>query len=229
MIPKSGNRFSDRDHAPIKFVFSYSSACRSASAGVASTGRATAGRAIAVFRLRWLADRRRPRPIDAVRPDRIDRKSAAGSPQADRSLFLQALLADHQRSAVRRSLSRRDDDRRARAIIAQRLRPQRQRDKPAIRQLRHAARLVAGDAIGKRSIARQPRVGIGREPFLDEERILGGPHQMQPPVPAAHADAVAVGGDQDVRLRRRQRPNHRERDRARAAPAQRRPQQSRAG
>ena len=59
------------------------------------------------------------------------------------------------------------------------------------------------------------RIGIGSQPFLHQERILGGPHQMQPAVPAAHADIVAVAGDQDIRLRHRQRPDHR---RARARP-----------
>ena len=69
------------------------------------------------------------------------------------------------------------------------------------------------------------RIGIGRQPLLEQKGILAGAHQMQPPVPAADGDIVAVGGDQDIRLRHRQRPDDRSRQHQRAGPAQRRAQQ----
>jgi hypothetical protein len=61
------------------------------------------------------------------------------------------------------------------------------------------------------------------QPFLQKKRILGGPHQMQAAVFAAHPDIVAIAGNQDIGLRHRQRPNHGEHQHGGAGPAQRRP------
>ena len=77
-----------------------------------------------------------------TRPDRLDRKAVAASPQRQRALPTQPILIDHQRTAGRR-LPGRHQQYGTLAIVRQGVRPQRQCDQPAIGQLRHAAGLVA--------------------------------------------------------------------------------------
>src|ERR1700736_6086736 len=84
-------------------------------------------------RQRWFGlgvacDRRRPGPIDAFWPDSVNRKSVTGSPQRQRALSAQTFPVDDSRWTCRRRLPRGHNQRRALAIVAQRVGPQRQRD-----------------------------------------------------------------------------------------------------
>ena len=139
-------------------------------------------------------------------------KPSRASPQRQRALPAQAFLIDHQRAAGRRRLPRRHQQRRALAIVAQGVRPQRQRDqtrrRPAAPRSRPGRMTRPRQARDRRPACRRRRPPATPSARKHPCDVLH-PDQMQPPVLAADADGVAVGGDQDVRLRRRQRPDHR--------------------
>ena len=202
----------------------HSSPCCSGSGGVASTARGATGCGVSVVSFSappsTAGDHGRSTPFGltaaTANPLRVRCKAIApclrkrsrsitGGGQAGGGLP----CGHHQRGAL--------------AIVRQRVRPQRQCDQRAVGQWRHAARLVAGDALRERRIGAQPRIGVRGQPFLEQKRILGGPHQMQPPVFAADPDIVAIAGNQDIGLRHRQRPDHGKHQHGGAGPAQRRP------
>ena len=86
-------------------------------------------------------------------------------------------------------------------------------DQGATGRCRHAAVVIAGDALAERGVIGGSRIGIGRQPLPDQEGILGafgGLHQMQPTVLAANADMAAIGRNENIRLRHARRPQRRE-------------------
>ena len=78
-----------------------------------------------------LGDGRRPRTVDPPRLDRLDDKSVTASPQRHRALPPQPVGIDDGSRACSGRLPQRHDQRRALAIVRQRLGPQRQRDEAA--------------------------------------------------------------------------------------------------
>ena len=95
----------------------------------------------------FIADRGRPGPVDTVGPDGIDGKigfcATLSSPQRQRAFPPQPVLIDHPRKTPLRSLPRRHDHLRARAVILQGFRALRQCDNSTAGHLNHAARVVA--------------------------------------------------------------------------------------
>jgi len=85
--------------------------------------------------------------------------------------------------------------RRALAIVSQCVRPQRQRDEaavgpPAPHNPPHRTR--------RPRQAKHPRaagVGVSGQPFLQQEHVLGGPHQCSPSVFATNPDIAPVGAE----------------------------------
>ena len=85
--------------------------------------------------------------------DRLDDKSFAARRNAI-APCRRKRSASMTEAAQPRAPAARHDQRRALAIVRQRLRPQRQRDQAAAGRLRHAADVVAGDAVGERGVRR---------------------------------------------------------------------------
>jgi hypothetical protein len=143
----------------------------------------------------------RPWAVHALRFDRVDNKSVPGPPKRHRALPAQPFEVDDRGGTPRRRLPCSHHKRRASAVVGQRVRPYRQRHKPAVGQRRYTSLIIAGDAGGQRSIADLSRVSVGGQPFLDQKGVLGTFDQMQPSILAADAEIVAIAGDQDIRLR----------------------------
>src|SRR5258708_10822884 len=100
----------------------------------------------ACFILGVACDCWRPWPVKTFWPDGVNCKSVAGAAERDGALPLQAIAVDHRRAAGRWGLPRRHHQRRALAIVRQRVRRKRQRNEAAIGQLCHATRLIACNA-----------------------------------------------------------------------------------
>ena len=139
--------------------------------------------------------------------DGFDRKSVAGSPQRQRALPPQSLGSNHGSRTAWRRLPRGHHQRRARAIVRQRLRPQRQRDQARRRPSAPRSRSSSHETPSASEAS--PAAAHRRRRRAIPSAGTHAPcraHQMQPPIPAADADVAAVGGNQNIRLRHRQPP-----------------------